>query len=281
MRRREWLVSAGLAGALWPWSAGAGTAVYVPSVVIAWNRAATSAFAATSSGPTVAARALSMLYEAVYNAWACYGNVAKFTLPGLRARPSKEWTTDNKSIAVSYAAYGVLVDLFPSQKALFDSTLLAAVATLPTAKKEGTAAIQNGQLAASALLQGRHGDGSNQLAGYADTSGYVPVNGPDVLVDPTRWQPLRVTNAAGVTSVQQFLTPHWGTVRPFALTKGSAFRPVFSPAAPTMDEMNQLISFSANLSEANKAQVELYANNPGSVTPPGQWAQDRRDGVGQ
>jgi hypothetical protein len=33
-----------------------------------------------------------------------------------------------------------------------------------------------GTTAAQAVLDYRHGDGANQLNGYADTSGYTPVN---------------------------------------------------------------------------------------------------------
>ena len=133
-----------------------------------------------------------------------------------------------------------------------------------------------GTLAAQALLNARLNDGSNQLGNlapgaYADYTGYLPVNSPDSLVDPNRWQPLRVTNAAGITSVQKFLTPHWSRVRPFALPAGSAFRPVLGDPAPTREEMAQLIQMSADLDDRAKVIVDFWANNPGSVTPPGQW----------
>ena len=60
-------------------------------------------------------------------------------------------------------------------------------------------------MAAQAVLSFRHGDGSNQLSGYADTSHYQPVNTPDQIIDPLHWQPLRVNG-----KVQKYLTPHWG-----------------------------------------------------------------------
>ena len=246
-------------------------------LLTAWNGVLTAAIASNRLGPTVAARALSMVYEAVYNAWAAYDRRADFSLSGLRKRPWIEWLTANKAIAVSHAAHTVLVDLFPAQKALFDQALANLTAPLPVGLPSGVAALMGGQLAGRVLLQARYGDGSNQRGelapgAYTDWTGYQPVNSADVLVDPTRWQPLRVT-VAGVTSVQRFLSPHWGRVRPFALASGSALRPAFSDRAPTMVEMHQLINHSAGLTDSDKALVDFFANNPGSVTPPGQWTE--------
>ena len=283
MKRRNFLVHAstavsGLAlsrpvSADWPLgsnSSGSG-------LLTAWNGVLTAAIATNRLGPTVAARALSMVYEAVYNAWAAYDKRADFSLSGLRKRPKTEWLTANKAIAVSQAAYTVLVDLFPAQTPAFDNTLADLTAGLPVGLPSGVAALMGGQLAGSVLLLARDGDGSNQRGdlapgAYADWTGYQPINSADVLVDPTRWQPLRVT-VAGVTSVQRFLSPHWGQVRPFALASGSALRPAFSNPAPTMGEMQQLIDYSADLSDADKVLVDFFANNPGSVSPPGQWAK--------
>ena len=128
------------------------------------------------------------------------------------------------------------------------------------------------------LLRSRYNDGSNQLGdlapgAYSDYTGYPSVNGPDLVVDPTRWQPLRITTAAGVISVQKFLSPHWGRVRPFALASGSVFRPALGNPAPSQGEMEQLIYLSANLDDRAKATVDFFANNTGSVTPPGQWTK--------
>ena len=263
--------------ALPPAIAGAGA--HVPSSVIAWNGAVTAAIAATSSPPTVAARALSMVYEAVYNAWAGYIKDAAFTLPGMRKLPKGDITSSNKTIAIGHAAHAVLVDLFPLQTPLFDQTLAQVSSGLPTTAPDALAAAHNGRLAGATLVQTRYGDGSNQngeLApgAYADYTGYKPVNDPYLpLVDPLRWQPLVLTNAAGVTAAQQCQTPQWGRVRPFGLSSGSAFRPKFVPFGPTLAEIEELVRFSAELTDATKVQVDFWANNPGSVTPPGQWCK--------
>ena len=278
MERRAFLTRAGLAGTgLALRQRADAKPAYQPSALILWNGAVTSAIAAARFAPTTAARALAMVFEAAYNAWACYDGNAAFTLSGLRKRPLIERRAGNKTIAVSYAAYAVLVDLFPTQQSRFDLTLTSATTGLSLQSLEAIAAMQNGQFAAGALLQTRHVDGSNQLGdmtasgvAYADTSGYLPVNSVDTVVDPTRWQPLWVTSAAGVGSLQTFVTPHWGTVRPFALRSGSALRPVYA-SGPSAAEMDQVITFSAALNDSSKVLVDFFANNPGSVTPPGQW----------
>lgn len=274
MKRRHFLLQSGAATAAAAWS-GAARATYVPSVVHRWNAATCSAIATAFNGPTVGARSLSMVFEAVYNAWVAYGNSYYFTLPGLRTMPGKEWITSLKQIAISHAAHTVLVDLYPAQRATFDATLAAALAGLAVTTRQGIAAMQLGQQAGTTLLQSRWGDGSNQLDNYRDTSGYVPVNTADTpyeLFDTSRWQPLRVPTAAAPGFVEQkFLTPHWGSVRPFALAHGAALRPVWTRLPPTAAEMNELIQLSAGLDDRSKCQVDFFANNPGSVTPPGQW----------
>ena len=273
MTRRSFLLRSGAATVA---AAGLGRARasgYKPSVLHLWNDTTCSAIATAVNGPTVGARSLSMVFEAIYNAWAAYGKSYYFTLPGLRTMPKSEWTTSLKSIAISYAARTVLGDLYPAQVATFDAALATALAGQNTTSRQAIAAMQLGQQAGVALLQSRYDDGSNQLNNYADTSGYVPVNSPDgPLADLSRWQPLRVPTATpGVTVVQSFLTPHWGSVRPFALSSGAALRPSLTMLPPTAAEMNELIQLSAALDDRTKCQVDFFANNPGSITPPGQW----------
>lgn len=278
MKRRHFLARATAAGALPVLSTATRAAYRGPSIIIGWNKVLTAVIASNSLGPTVAARAISMVYEAAYNAWAAYNWRAEFTLPGLRKRPW--WEADDawRSIAVSNAMADVLKALFPVQGDAVEQALADLTDPPPSGYNFAGAAAQLGQYVARQLLRSRQDDGSNQLGdlapgAYSDYTGYQPVNGPDLVVDPTRWQPLRITTAAGVTSVQKFLTPQWGKVRPFALASGSVFRPGLGQAAPTQAEMDQLINISANLDDRAKAVVDFFANNPGSVTPPGQWTK--------
>jgi hypothetical protein len=250
---------------------------WTPSAVVLWSRALTGAIAATRTQATIAARACAMVTEAIYNAWVGYDAVAAFTLGGLARQPLAERSAAARAIAIGHAAHTVLVDLFPTQQAVFDA-LLASQTAGYGAVAGGANAVTVGRSAGNALLAARHHDGANQLGdlapgAYSDTSGYAPVNTPDALVDPSRWQPLRLLGATGATVVQKFLTPHWASVRPFALGVGSAFRPPMDRRLPTQAEMAQLIDFSANLTDTTKSQVEFWAANPGTVSPPGQWMQ--------
>ena len=171
----------------------------------------------------------------MFDAWAAYDEHAVGTrLDGFLRRPAAEHTEQNKATAVSFAAYAALKDLFPTQAAGFDA-VMAELGLDPTATSDDiTTPIGIGQAAAEAVISFRHGDGSNQLGdlhpgAYSDYTGYAPINDPDTINDPNRWQPLRVSDGHGGSVVQTYIAPHWGLVAPFALTSGSQFRPEDGP----------------------------------------------------
>lgn len=287
--RRAWMGQTAAAGVTWV--AGSNVqaqVVNVPAVtsrgstvVLSWNRALTAAIGATFTQATVSSRAASMVNEAIYNAWAAYDLAADFTLGGLWRRPFWEFSDTWREVAISYAAHTVLSELFPSQQAALDDRLdqRAPDSVVYRWFGYGQQARDLGLSVGRKLLAARRYDGANQYGdlapgAYSDTSGYVSVNTPTQLVDPTRWQPLYVLDAQGNWGVQKFLTPHWGRVRGFALSSGAQFRPGFNTAGgPTQAEMQQLIDYSANLDPSWKALVEFWAANPGTVSPPGQWLQ--------
>jgi hypothetical protein len=138
-----------------------------------------------------------------------------------------------------------------------------------------------GNVVAAAVIAFRHQDGSNQLGdlapgSYSDYTGYQPVNTPDQVNDPNRWQPLLVQDAQGATTTQRFIAPHWGLVTPFALTSGAQFRPSavpnLYPSQGYTDQAQEIITFSANLTDEQKTIVEYWADGPGTELPPGHWA---------
>lgn len=263
------------------------------SVVVLWNRAALEPVRATKPGPPMAARALAVLHTCMYDAWAMYRPDAVPTAaPVTLRRPSSEWTDAAKTAAVSYAARVALADLFPEQGASFDALLSALGLDPAAAADDATTPAGAGSLAAQAVLELRHGDGSNQLGdlhpgAYSDYTGYTPVNTPDTIADPNRWQPLRVRDAQGILIVQQYIGPHWGLVTPFALTSGAQFRPDPGPATYGTEQYqaqaDQILAYSANLTDRQKIVTEYWADGPGTVQPPGHWAQfgqyvSQRDG---
>jgi len=167
-------------------------------------------------------------------------------------------------------------------------------------------------------LEFRRQDGSNQLENdprgtlgvpYSDTTGYQPVNGPDNVVDITRWTPERVPIDSPDARLQRFLTPQWTNVTPFALKSGSEFRPtapepfllvegtlnrekrtvtlkdgtevslvnedgevntdVVNPGF--IEQAERLIEVSANLTDEQKLVAEFWEDPSGTPYPPGTW----------
>ena len=146
-----------------------------------------------------------MLHTATYDAWAAYDPTAKVTRPDGPKQQTSGNTLANKEAAISYAAARVLNDLFPVPSSCSSppnpptpfcpippstnppspgyktpDTLLTSLGypvnttpALPTDTAATPAGV--GNLAAKAVLDFRHGDGSNQLNGYADTT-YTPAN---------------------------------------------------------------------------------------------------------
>lgn len=250
------------------------------TVCVRWNQAALQAIRITHPGPPIVARALAVLHTAMYDAWAAYDDRAVGTrLGGLLRRPPAERTNAHKGEAVSYAAYRALVDLFPTEQPQFDSIMVdLGFAPADTTTAPATPA-GIGNLAARAVLEHRHGDGSNQLGtlhpgAYSDWTGYTPVNTPEAINDSGRWQPLRVSDGHGGTVVQSFIAPHWGQVTGFALPPGPQDPPA-PPAAVGSEafriQAEHVLRYSARLDDRDKVIAEYWADGPSSELPPGHW----------
>ena len=278
---KSWILLYGLAGVVSAQITG-------DNYALKWDNAALQAVRNTKLGPPMTARALAMTHTAMYDAWTAYDEKAMGTiLGGTLRRPSSEWTLDNKVQAISFAAYDVLTDLFPTQSAIFNSVM----ASRGYDPKNNSTDLQTpagiGHAAAQAMLELRHRDGSNQRNGYVDTSGYQSANTASQLNDATRWQPLQVPDGKGGFTIQKFLVPHWGGLIPFALASGDQFRPKVTLPVPGSVEYAaqalEAISYSGLLTDHQKMVAEYWADGPSSETPPGHWcllAQEvsRRDG---
>ena len=243
------------------------------NVVLRWNEQTLSAVRAVRTGPTITARALAIVHTAMYDAWAAYHPTAVGTrLGGSLRRPADEHTDAYKSEATSVAAYRVLLSLFPSRAADFRGLLSGMGYDPDDSSTDPATPAGVGNQVAAAVLAYRASDGSNQAGGYADTSGYMPVNTPDRVNDVFHWQPLRVPDGNGGSVVQKFLTPHWRGVTPFALASADQFLPP-GPTRLTLglldEEVNEAVVQSATLTDLQKVRVEYWADGPASETPPG------------
>ncbi|MEM9272015.1 MAG: DUF6851 domain-containing protein [Cyanobacteria bacterium P01_F01_bin.143] len=284
-----------------------------PSISVKWDRAVQQAVINTAPGPTIASRAYSIVHTAIFDAWAAYDlNAIATQLEDDLQRPEVEVTEANKQEAVSYAAYRVLENLFPSQIEIFDE-LMADLGYDPNNQSINTTTPAGiGNVSAQALLNFRQNDGSNQLGNdpngdgspYSDTTGYQAVNSPNSIVDIERWTPEAIPIDDPNAPVQDFLTPQWGEVIPFALESGSQFRPVAPEPFLLIDgvtdianktitladssildinpgligsvinpefinQAEEVVNFSANFTDKQKLIAEFWEDGVGTSFPPG------------
>ena len=286
-----------------------------PSISVLWDRAVQEAVINTAPGPTIASRAYSMVHTAIFDAWAAYDLTAIATQLGDDLqRPEGEVTEDNKQEAISYAAYRVLEDLFPSQIDIFASLMTELGYDPENRSTDTTTAAGIGNVSAQALLDFRQNDGSNQLGDdpngdgnpYSDTTNYQPINSPGEIVNIELWTPEFVPIDDPTGSVQQFLTPQWGEVIPFALDSGGEFRPVAPEPFLLVDgnvdlvdqtitledgsvldidpsligsvinpefinQATEVVEISANLTDEQKLVAEFWEDGGGTSFPPGTW----------
>lgn len=252
-----------------------------PSTVVGeWTQQALDAIISLKTSPPVNSRSLAVVHTAIYDAWTAYdARALAVHSGGTLRRPAAERTEANKRVAISFAAYRALVDQWPAAKPAFDAKMAELGLDPANVTTDLTTPAGVGNVAATNVLAFRHADGSNQLGNlaagrFADYTGYAPVNTPDVVTDPGRWQPLRFSDGQGGTITPGFVTPHWGRVTPFAVTNGEALRP---PApAPVgsnayREQALELVDLQATIGDREKVIAEYWADGPRSVTPPGHW----------
>jgi uncharacterized protein DUF6851/vanadium-dependent haloperoxidase-like protein len=153
---------------------------------------------------------------------------------------------------------------------------------------------QLGEMAAGSGEAGPSEAGSKQGGGlrakatgpYSDWTGYVPVNSPGTVpartffvkpLNPEHWQPLTYVDASGSLVLQGFARAQWCFVTPFALVKGDEFRPALEPGPAKygspeyLQQAEELLILSANLTDQQKMMVEYWADGPGTEQPLGHW----------
>ena len=246
--------------------------------------------------PTVLSRTLAIFAVSMYEAWAAYDARAIGPhLGGALRRPHAEHTPENKARAVSAAAHAALVDVYPASKAGLDAALIELGGTPARREAPPGSPEAVGRAAAAAVIAARRNDGANQHGDapacdgrpYGDSTGYAPVNPPDRIIDPDRWQPITFTRPDGSRVTPGFLTPHFGRVTPWVLTSPAQFRPGPPPTTRTRDaelraQTDTVLRYNATLTREQKAIVEFMRDGPRSTGQSGHWlrfAQDvsRRD----
>ncbi|OGX84068.1 vanadium-dependent haloperoxidase [Hymenobacter coccineus] len=251
------------------------------NLITDWNDLLLEAIRQTKPGPPMTARAIAIVHTCLYDAWAAYDPTAKLTRANFVA--GVPHTPANVATSLHYAAYRALADQFPKVKGLFD-TKMTQLGLDPTQTAINlTSPLGVGNKAAQQVLDFRQNDGANEASGYADTTGYAAVNKPLVpffatpvedLPRPDRWQPLTYLTDDSKPATPPYIAPHWGGVKPFALTSGSQFRP--GPPIPLLsqaflDQARHVVDVQAGLTPRQKVMAEYWADGPKSELPPGHW----------
>ncbi len=268
------------------------SAASAATVVVDWNSSALAEIRAGRLGPPIVARALAISHTCMYDAWAAYDTRAIGAVMGSSLRrPVSEHNDANKAKAVSFAAYRCLLNLFPAGAARLETTMRGLGYDPNDLSTDITTPQGIGNVAASAVIDSRRNDGSNQYGdlipgAYADYTGYAPRNPPLVYctpqtaepcppntTDPNHWQPL----ISDTGSTQSFIAPHWELVKPFALTSASQFDDQPPPnylqsATNYAADVDDMLRYSAELDLNRKLIVEYWADGPASELPPGHWA---------
>lgn len=249
------------------------------STVVTWNNALLEAVRSYNPGPTITSRALAITHTCMYDAWAAYDGRAKGSIGVDLLRPAGSRSAAAIAEAVSHAAYRAAVDLFPEDEERF-TAVLAAQGLRPQPRNFNAASPAGvGNLVCEAVLRMRHHDGSNQLGRlgtgpYTDYTGYQPLNSPHSLNDPNHWQPLAFIGADGSSREQSFLTPQWGSVKPFAIREPRSYRvkpPALHGTPAYREQVLEVVAYSAGLTESQKMIAAYWADGPNTESPPGHW----------
>ena len=222
---------------------------------------------------TLVLRVTTMLTQAWFDAIAPYHPSAVGVSSRLGRLP--RGTTRARNIAILNASRPVLHSLFPDREQTWSELLDPALVHVRGRKDRQAARI--GREAGEAVVAARAYDGMNQLGDadgrvhwplpYADTTGYVPINPPGELRDPSRWQPLIVADRLGIHRSQRFVTPQMGVTRPYSYVDPAEFV-VPSPVGSSWQsdpsgyraQADRVLAVSAELTDEQKMTAELYDN---------------------
>jgi len=255
-----------------------------PSAARAWNEQLLFAIRHASSRPTVHARNLFHLSAAMYDAWAAYvPDAAGLYLQ--ESVPADGDTDTAQAEAVSYAAYRLLFHRFASSVAAdealasFETCMLDLGFDPSITTTAGSSPAALGNRVAATVIDHGLADGANEAGSYVDYIGYFPVNNPMLvqlpgtggMTDVNAWQPLVPPGSFGV---QNFLTPFWGRVTPFAIERPAAGALYLDPGPPPQlggagdaelkSTVLEIIRFSAGLDPDDGVVIDISPSHLGN-----------------
>ncbi|MEX2186525.1 MAG: PEP-CTERM sorting domain-containing protein [Pirellulales bacterium] len=223
-------------------------------VIIDWNNSLLQAIRTEGTAPPMASRNMAMVHTAVFDAVNSIDDTYRAYYVNLNVA-----ATTSREAAAAQAARDVLVHLYPTQAATFDSVLSTQLNAIPSGadKSAGTAL---GSSVAASIIALRAGDHSSDIVAYTP-SGILG-----------RWEPTMPAHAPA-------LLPNWPTVTPWAMTSGSQFRDPVGPPdlnaaeyTAAYNEVKELGSATSATRTADQTDIaEFWADGGGTSTPPGHW----------
>ncbi len=224
-----------------------------PDMVLKWNDIALRTLRADRSPPPVAARNLAIVHLSIYDAVMAIERTHQPYLCDVTAPPGA-----SPAAATAAAAHRALVALYPKHREYLDEMVVRCLGELPR-NAATDAGVELGRFIADRMLTSRHDDGSDREGKYAFKQ------------QPGYWLPT-------APKYRNALLPEWGCVKPFAIKKGTQYQPPSPPAltsaayAAAYDEVQRLGGKnSAHRTEEQSQIANFWADDVGTVTPPGHW----------
>ncbi|WP_327309903.1 hypothetical protein OG730_42835 (plasmid) [Streptomyces sp. NBC_01298] len=223
----------------------------------------------------------------VFDALAPYHETAVGLYSRIPRRPSSESATNrNMNIATIYAQLGIWKRMLPNDIGAIRQMMVAFGLNPDDTSEDLSSPIGIGNVAAKTAWAALSHDGMNALGNeggreynqqpWADYTGYVPVNTPYKLSNPSRWQPQlgahngrRVGGGPGDMGIfvsQHFVTPQIRRVKAHIFADPSRHQ---LPAPTHSDHtdvraykrsVDEIIEASANLNDERKALAEIMDN---------------------
>ena len=233
----------------------------------------------SSSGgdATLVLRVTTLVTNSWFDGVAPYHASAVGVYSRLGRRPAEESATnENLNIALLYSSYQVLNSLLPARSSEWRQMLVSVGLDPDDTSEDLSTPVGIGNVAGRAVAEGRMYDGMNQVGDedgrefnpepYSDYTGYRPVNTPERLRRPGRWQPDIQRVGTGIYKSQQFVTPQYRFVEPYSYPSARAFR-VPRPRDSNPErrrayrrQADAVLEASANLDDAQKIKSEVFDN---------------------
>jgi hypothetical protein len=220
-----------------------------------WNDAALFAIRSERTPPPLAARNLAIVHLSIYDAVMAIERTHEPYLTDATAIPGT-----SPEAAAAAAAHRALVKLYPKQREYFDAMLRLCWSDLPRTPGRDAGA-ELGRAMADRMLEARKGDGSDNVGTYTHKN------------KVGLWQPT-------APLFKNALLPKWGYVKPFAIKKGTQYRPADPPGlssplyADAFAEVRRLGGKHSQARTKDQSDIaHFWADDAGTVTPPGHWNQ--------